>query len=292
MHVRRDSVFGILIFVGWACPAMSHNKISQSEWKRQVVPSGPMSMAASCARLEETGAETLDSARKGQREAESSEPAESSGSAVQSGGPSVHEDMRDFRYRTMTPASFVPQRHLFICAGRPMVVPCFMYSPHLQPFSCQVSVTLRNTRHRIIPCHGTVPCYGIVLGRVPSSDAFRTHASFGVPSPFFAPIFFKVYCACIHLHPWSLGALLSGAHHEPRKVQGAADDQLFWEEILSSPTDLHAGAQLQSRSAVQGRTMPLRQLDGPFPFPSVSVQCIMPASCHLIHDLCCVEGGK
>ena len=291
MHVRRDSVFGILIFVGWACPAMSHNKISQSEWKRQVVPCGPMSMAASCARLEETGAETLDSAREGQREAESSEPAESSGSAVQSGAPSVHEDMRDFRYRTMTPASLVHLRWSF-CAGRPIVVPCFMYSPHLQPFSCQVSVTLRNTRHRIIPCHGTVPCYGIVLGRVPSSDAFRTHASFGVPSPFFAPIFFKVYCACIHLHPWSLGALLSGAHHEPRKVQGAADDQLFWEEILSSPTDLHAGAQPQSRSAVRGRRIPLRQLDGPFPFPSVSVQCIMPASCHLIHDLCCVEGGK
>ena len=292
MHVRRDSVFGILIFVGWASPAMSQKQPSQSEWKRQVVPHGPMWMAASCARLEETRAETLESARKRQKEAESSEPAESSGSAVQSGAPSVHEDMRDFRYRTMTPASFVPQRHLFICAGRPIVVPCFMYSPHLQPFSCQVSVTLRNTRHRIIPCHGTVPCYGIVLGRVPSSDAFRTHASFGVPSPFFAPIFFKVYCACIHLHPWSLGALLSGAHHEPRKVQGVADDQLFCEEILSSPTDLHAGAQLQSRSAVQGRTMPLRQLDGPFPFPSVSVQCIMPASCHLIHDLCCLEGGK
>ena len=162
MHVRRDSVFGILIFVGWACPAMSHNKISQSEWKRQVVPCGPMSMAASCARLEETGAETLDSARKGQREAESSEPAESSGSAVQSGAPSVHEDMRDFRYRTMTPASLVHLRWSF-CAGRPIVVPCFMYSPHLQPFSCQVSVMLPGTRHRIIPC------YGIVLGRFPCS---------------------------------------------------------------------------------------------------------------------------
>ena len=199
---------------GWAFPAMSQEQPPQSEWKRQVVPCGPQWMAASCARLEETRAETLDSARKRQREAESSEaPAQSSGSASQetfsqeSEEPNVHEDMRNFRFATMTPASFLPQRHLYMCAGRPIVVPCFMYSPHLQPFSCQVSVTLRDTRHRIIPCHGTVPCYGIVLGRVQSSDAFRTHASFGVPSPFFEPIFFQ-----------SLLCVYSSAPMEPRGI--------------------------------------------------------------------------
>ena len=245
---------------------MSQEQPPNPEWKRQVVPCGPDWMAASVVRLEERRAETLDSARKSQREAESSgAPAQSSGSGLQntlnsqeSIAPTVVEDMRHFRHMTMTPASFVPQRHLYMCAGRPIVVPCFMYSPHLQPFSCQVSVTLRDTRHRIIPCYGTVPCYGIVLGRLQSSVAFRTHASFGAPSHFFEPIFFKVYCACIHLHPWSLWALLSGAHHEPRQVQGAANEQLFWEQVLSSSTGLHAGAQLHRRPAVQATGIPLR----------------------------------
>ena len=200
MHVRRDSVLQLFIFVrGGPFSAMSSQEQPPEEWKRQVVPCGPDWMAASCARLEETRAEVLDSARKRQREAESSgAPAQSSGSGLQntlnsqeSIAPTVVEDMRHFRHMTMTPASFVPQRHLYMCAGRPIVVPCFMYSPHLQPFSCQVSVTLRDTRHRIIPCYGTVPCYGIVLGRLQSSVAFRTHASFGASSHFFEPIFFQ-----------------------------------------------------------------------------------------------------
>lgn len=174
-------------------PATSEEQQPNRAWKRQVEPLGPDWMKASVGRLEETRAETMDSARKRQREAESASPAaESSGSGLQSTllsqesvPPPVAEDMRRFRHVTMTPASFIPQRHLFMCAGRPMVVPCFMYSPHLQPFSCQVSVMLPGTRHRIIPC------YGIVLGRLQSSVAFRTHASFGASSHFFEPIFFQ-----------------------------------------------------------------------------------------------------
>ena len=192
MHVRRNSVLQLLNIVR-AFPAMSQEQPPNPEWKRQVVPCGPDWMAASVVRLEERRAETLDSARKSQREAESSgAPAQSSGSGLQntlnsqeSIAPTVVEDMRHFRHMTMTPASFVPQRHLYMCAGRPIVVPCFMYSPHLQPFSCQVSVMLPGTRHRIIPC------YGIVLGRLQSSVAFRTHASFGASSHFFEPIFFQ-----------------------------------------------------------------------------------------------------
>ena len=124
---------------------MSEEEQPNRAWKRQVHPIAPDWMKASVGRLEETRAETMDSARKRQREAESASPAaESSGSALQSTllsqeslPPPVAEDMRRFRHVTMTPASFIPQRHLFMCAGRPMVVPCFMYSPHLQPFSCK-----------------------------------------------------------------------------------------------------------------------------------------------------------
>ena len=166
---------------------MSEEQQPQRPWKRQVEPLGPEWMKASVGRLEEVRAETLDSARKRQREAEEAEPAaESAASGVPAEypsqkclPPSVAADMRRFRHLTMTPASFVPQRHLFMCAGRPMVVPCFMYSPHLQPFSCQVSVMLPGTRHRIITCSG------IVLGRLQSSVAFRTHASFGASAHFF-----------------------------------------------------------------------------------------------------------
>jgi hypothetical protein len=37
----------------------------------------------------------------------------------------IAADMKRFRMATMTPASFVPQRHVCICVGRPIVVPCF-----------------------------------------------------------------------------------------------------------------------------------------------------------------------
>ena len=109
---------------------MSEEQQPPRPWKRQVAPLGPDWMSASVGRLEETRAETMDSARKRQREAASSSAAaESSASGLQttllsqeSLPPPVAEDTRRFRHVTMTPASFVPQRHLFMCAGRPMVV--------------------------------------------------------------------------------------------------------------------------------------------------------------------------
>ena len=129
-----------------------HPPPSQKPWKRQVFPElAPDWMTASVVRLEETREETLDSARKRQRDTPREEDEEMpaagayaaqatafSGEPTASGStsepPSVAEDMRNFRYTSMTPASFQAARHLFMCAGRPMVVACLMYSP-TPPFS-------------------------------------------------------------------------------------------------------------------------------------------------------------
>ena len=147
---------------------MSEEQQPNRAWKRQVVPCGPEWMTASVARLEETRAETLDSARKRQREAESAEPAaESSGSGLQttllsqeSLPPPVAEDVRRFRHVTMTPASFIPQRHLFMCAGRPMVVPCFMYSPtppsFLMPSLCDAPKEAPQHNPMVWDCTGAL----------------------------------------------------------------------------------------------------------------------------------------
>ena len=175
MHVRRDSARQFCA-AGSALPAMADKKDPSRPWKRSVVPVlTPDWMTASVVRMEEAREETLDSARKRQRDtpregdeempaAEASAPAASSGTGQPTELPSsaslpppVSEDMRNFRYASMTPASFQPTRHLFMCAGRPMVVACFMYSP--TPPSFQVSVMLPRKRHSIIPW------YGIVLGR-------------------------------------------------------------------------------------------------------------------------------
>ena len=117
-------------------------KPDKQPWKRVVHPIlAPAWMTASVHRLEEAREETLDSARKRQRETpreEDSEMAAAAGSSASgeptasgsvSEPPSVAEDMRNFRYASMTPAAFYPTRHLFMCAGRPMVVACLMYSP-------------------------------------------------------------------------------------------------------------------------------------------------------------------
>ena len=115
-------------------------------WKRQVYPiCTPAWMTAQVVRLEEEREETLDSARKKQRasprgeEDEEAPPvgvyvaqaAAASGEPTASGSadepPSVPEDMHKFRYASMTPASFQVSRHLYMCSGRPMVVPCLMY---------------------------------------------------------------------------------------------------------------------------------------------------------------------
>ena len=116
-------------------------------WRREV-PSilTPAWMEASVSRLEEAREEILqEMARKKHRETpregdqevkeeieEMPAASSASGSASQLGSsvslpPQVSEDMAKFRYASMTPASFMPTRHLFMCAGRPMVVACFMY---------------------------------------------------------------------------------------------------------------------------------------------------------------------
>ena len=127
---------------------MAEEKKQSPPWKRPVSTLAPAWMSASVDRLEHERAETLDSARKKQKEtpregAEESQAAASSAAASSAaasgqatGSPSpvslpppVHDDMKNFKYVSLTPAAFTPTRHLFMCAGRPMVVPCFVYSP-------------------------------------------------------------------------------------------------------------------------------------------------------------------
>ena len=97
---------------------------NKKPWKRQVFPIlTPDWMTASVVRMEEAREETLDSARKRQRDTPREEDEEmppvgayvaqataSSGEPTASGStsepPSVAEDMRNFRYASMTPASF------------------------------------------------------------------------------------------------------------------------------------------------------------------------------------------
>ena len=103
----------------------------QPQWKRVVTPNSPVWMRESCARLEEARAEALET-RKRQRAAAAA--AASSADVPPWRRPKPESlppqtDMRHFRMLTMTPASFVPQKHLFMCIGRPMVVPCLMYLP-------------------------------------------------------------------------------------------------------------------------------------------------------------------
>ena len=146
MHVPRDSVFNIFGAGGRAHPDMADDENPKKKpWKRQVTPHlTPAWMTASVARMEEERVETLDSARKKQRntEGEEDEPAtrvgvyvaqaaavlgEPTASSSASEPPTIAEDMRKFRYASMTPASFQAARHLFMCVGRPFVVPCLMY---------------------------------------------------------------------------------------------------------------------------------------------------------------------
>ena len=119
-------------------------------WKRPVAPLDSLAtswMNAQNSRLEFARDEALDSARKRQKETprEGAEPMQGSASSAAAASsaagqatelpspvslpPPVSEDMAKFRYVSLTPASFLPSRHLFMCAGRPIVVPCFIYSP-------------------------------------------------------------------------------------------------------------------------------------------------------------------
>ena len=103
----------------------------QQTWKRQVYAHSPLWMTESVARLEDARQEALDT-RKRQRAAaaalaESSDVPPWRRPKPESLPPQT--DMRNFRMLSMTPASFVPQKHLFMCIGRPMVVASFMYLP-------------------------------------------------------------------------------------------------------------------------------------------------------------------
>ena len=122
---------------------------SRPPWKRAqpLASLTPPWLGAQVDRLEHAREETLDSARKRQKEtpreeAEESQAASSSAAASSAAAtgeptasgpeglpPRVAEDMKNFKYVSLTPAAFLPTRHLFMCAGRPMVAPCFVYSP-------------------------------------------------------------------------------------------------------------------------------------------------------------------
>ena len=181
MHVRRDSARQFC-FWGSALPAMADKKDPSRPWKRSVVPVlTPDWMTASVVRMEEAREETLDSARKRQRDtpregdeempaAEASAPAASSGTgqptelpSSSSLPPSVSEDMRNFRYASMTPASFQPTRHLYMCAGRPMVVACFMYSPtppsFLMPSLCDAPRHAPQNNPMLWDCTGALAIF-------------------------------------------------------------------------------------------------------------------------------------
>ena len=174
-------------------------------WKREVNPIlTPAWMEASVERLEEAREEILlEMARKKQRETpregdeERPEASEEMAAASSASGqptarpssaslpPQVSDDMAKFRYASMTPASFMPTRHLFMCAGRPMVVACFMYSPtppsFLTPSLCDAP--------KEAPQHN--PMVWDCTGALSMQLFFRTHASFEASANFFETICFQ-----------------------------------------------------------------------------------------------------
>ena len=67
--------------------------------------------------------------------ASSSAAGASAASRLQESLPPPREaDVKTFRHAAMTPASFAPARHIYMCCGRPMVVRCLRYSPRPPPF--------------------------------------------------------------------------------------------------------------------------------------------------------------
>ena len=57
----------------------------------------------------------------------------SGATAAQPPTKSQDADMAEFRHASMTPACFAPQRHLFLCVGRPIVVAWLMLNPFVTP---------------------------------------------------------------------------------------------------------------------------------------------------------------
>ena len=205
-----------LLLAGRALFAMADDKQPTRPWKRVVTPLAPDWMSASVGRLEEARAETLDSARKRHRETpregdeEMAAASESAAAASSASGqptalpssvslpPRVSEDMRKFRYVSMTSASFAPTGHLFMCAGRPMVVACFMYSPTPPSFLmrslCDVPKEAPQHNPMVWDCTGALSMQ--LLGG-------PMHHSESLPMSL-KPFFFRASCACIHLYPWSV----------------------------------------------------------------------------------------
>ena len=251
---------------------MAEEKQPNRPWKRQVPPLAPDWMSAQVDRLERGREEHLDSARKRQREtpregdeamqpgASSAAPASSaSGQATELPSPvslpppvSVSEDMEAFRYVSLTPASFLPTRHLFMCAGRPIVVPCFIYSPtpptFLLPSLSDAPKEAPQHNPMLWDCIGALSMQ-LLFGPMHHSEPLSISLN---------PFLFRAYCACIHLHPWSVRALLSGAGHEPRARERGRNGQLLWQQVPSSETGLCPGAKLQERADVQAAGDALR----------------------------------
>ena len=122
----------------------------QRPWIRDVEPKCPEWMSESMERLETKRIDAIEENRKRQRgvldedsgaEGAAGEslppPGASSGGDTEVGPAppsrphdvSRPEDMATFRHATITPASFAPARHLFMCCGRPIVVHLLLTFP-------------------------------------------------------------------------------------------------------------------------------------------------------------------
>ena len=194
-----------------AMEAPADDEQQKRHWKRQVYPFSPPWMTESVARLEEARAEALDT-RKRQRAAAAAASESSDVPPWRRPKPESlppQTDMRNFRMLSMSPASFVPQRHLFMCIGRPMVVQCFMCLPTPPSFliRCLSKEALQHNP-MVWDCTGA---HSMQLLSI-----FRNHSE-SVPITL-KPFFSEPLVACIHVH--SELALLSGGDRDvPRARQ-------------------------------------------------------------------------
>ena len=81
------------------------------------------------------------------------------------------EDMATFRHATITPASFAPARHLFMCCGRPIVVHLLLTFRPPPPFLIATGFgALKIGGIRLI-------CFDLCSGASCFFIGFRSHAS-------------------------------------------------------------------------------------------------------------------
>ena len=132
--------------------------------------------------------------------ASSSAAGASAASRLQESLPPPREaDMKTFRHAAMTPASFAPARHNYMCCGRPMVVRWLMYSPRPPPFLI-TSLCDASKIGGICPV-----CLGMFSG-ASCLLRFRSHATSRAYRLFF-------HTAYNHLPSWGLPALLTFTFH-------------------------------------------------------------------------------